>query len=404
MLGVDDGSHPLRRSTRRTIARVAGWAEVASPAAQPHVGLMLMPVETMRHALLPLLEEELVEALSWSFEAGWGPAGLPPWAAGLLDHFAASGRLTAHGVLYSPLSVRADRRDDVWLARVRAECATRSYAHVSEHLGFMSAGEFLHGAPLPVPRGRAAIRTARTRLDRLAEATSLPVGLENLALAFSRDDARVHGEFVAELTEGTDRFVLLDLHNLYCQAVNFDIAPDALLASYPLERVRELHVSGGRIAHPACDPRPFRRDTHDAAVPPEVLDLVPLALAHCPNLQFVMLERLGGTIVTAADIATVQSDFRALVAAVATARPVPALPSIERAGPPLDDDDATLEAYESALLSTLDEEASPDDVRARLLADPRLSPYTAFLESAELRGLETAKELLARWGVRDDRG
>jgi hypothetical protein len=47
--------------------------------------------------------------------------------------------------------------------------------------------------------------------------------LENLALSFSVDDVKHQGEFLEKLVEPVNGFLILDLHNLYCQSHNFDI-------------------------------------------------------------------------------------------------------------------------------------------------------------------------------------
>lgn len=48
------------------------------------------------------------------------------------------------------------------------------------------------------------------------------IGLENLALAFTASDVRDQGQFLDDLLAPFDGFLVLDLHNLYCQLVNFD--------------------------------------------------------------------------------------------------------------------------------------------------------------------------------------
>jgi uncharacterized protein (UPF0276 family) len=243
--------------------------------------------DDFREALVPLLEAGVVDALEWSFDTAWEA---PDWAAALLDHFAAADRLYGHGVHFSALSARWEARQDEWLARFEGEMARRRYVHVSEHFGFMTARGFRRGAPMPVPHTDRAVAIGRERIARIAELAKVRVGLENLALAMGPRDVEDHGAFLDALT-APDGFVLLDLHNLYCQSANFGVAMDDLLARYPLARVREIHVSGGSWSHGG-----FRRDTHDDDVPREVLAFLPRALARCPNVEVVVLERLGGTI------------------------------------------------------------------------------------------------------------
>jgi uncharacterized protein (UPF0276 family) len=148
---------------------------------------------------------------------------------------------------------------------------------------------------------------------RLAELAQVPIGLENLAFAFSMRDVEDQGRFLDALLEPVDGFLLLDLHNLYCQVVNFDITFEALLALYPLQRVREVHVSGGSWSEPdalaraglslagASGSDPIRRDTHDGPLPEALFTWLPTVLDRCPNVEAVILERMGGTLAASDD-------------------------------------------------------------------------------------------------------
>lgn len=268
-------------------------------------------------AALPLLAAGEVEVLEWSFDTGWG-AGIPEWAEGLLEAYASADRLLGHGVSMSVLSGENGSRDQRWLERFQVECAGRRYRQVSEHFGFCAAGRFERAAPLPAPLGAEALAVGRRRLAALAEISSRPVGLENLAFAFCHEDVARQGEFLDSLLSPVKGFLLLDLHNLHCQAKNFRIDPDALLDRYPLERVRELHISGGSFSELFEGGGPVRRDTHDGDVPSEVFALLRLALDRCPAVEAVILERLGGTLADEESAARLRSDYRRARSIVAT--------------------------------------------------------------------------------------
>ncbi|MFO0969117.1 MAG: DUF692 family protein [Gemmataceae bacterium] len=261
---------------------------------RPWVGLSLMPEPEFLAAAYPLFEAGLVDVLEWSFDVGWPPAAVPTWASSLIDHFSGADRLLGHGVSYSPLSANDHERQDAWLESLRDEVASRSYRHISEHFGFAAGGNFHQAAPLPVPLSAAALEVGRARLLRLADVAGVPIGLENLAFAFSLRDVLEQGRFIDQLLAPVHGFLVLDLHNLYCQMCNFGVKCDDLLAGYPLEKVRELHVSGGSWSDPGA--APVRRDTHDDDVPGEVFAMLPRALEACPHVEAVILERLGYTL------------------------------------------------------------------------------------------------------------
>ncbi len=275
-----------------------------------HVGLSLMIEEPFRLAVLPLLEQGIVDVLEHSFEIGWGRHAVPEWADALLDHYAEAGRLWGHGVTMSPFSVEAPARE-AWLRRVGRECRRRTYVGVSEHYGFMVAGSLDGGAPLPPPPGPATVATGAAALRRLSEVTGRPVGLENLAMALCEADVVGQGSVLGEVLDEADGYLVLDLHNLYCQAVNFGVDAHALLDGYPLARVRAMHLSGGSWsdARVVGHSRRFRRDTHDGDVPEPVHELLCHVLPRCPALEVVVLERLGFTVEDADAGARLRDDF-----------------------------------------------------------------------------------------------
>lgn len=336
-------------------------------------------------ATLPLFAAGEVDALEWSFDTGWARP-LPEWAARLLDTYAGVDALYGHGVHLSPLSARWTPRQAAWIERARIEASERRYVHVSEHFGWSTAGPFARGAPMPLPRSEASLRVGRDRLCRLADAIGRPVGLENLALAMCRRDVEALPDFLDALLEPVDGFVLLDLHNLYCQAANQALDAHALLERYPRHRVRELHVSGGRWATAAG--RPFRRDTHDDAIPEAVIDLLTDALERF-EVEVVTVERLGDTLASAEHRNAHAREVRR-VRALAHARTTPPARQPLAAPPPsaVFDDPLLAEAQAAWLLELFDG------------AEPRRGVLAEWLDGADPAALETAAVLAERWLVR----
>jgi uncharacterized protein (UPF0276 family) len=256
------------------------------------VGLSLMPEPEFAAATLPLFEDGLVDVVEWSFDMGWGPSGVPDWVDVVLDEYAEAGQLDGHGVSFSLLSQHP--RQEWWLEALAAEVRRRPYRRVSEHVGFMAAGDIARSSPLPMPHHPDVVRRARLQAERLSTAAGSPIGLENLATSLSRDDAVDQGALCASILGPVDGWMVLDLHNLWCQAVNFGLTLDDLLSTYPRGRLREVHVSGGSWwTAPGNPNRVIRRDTHDGPIPDEVLTFLPTALRRCPDVDTVIVERVG---------------------------------------------------------------------------------------------------------------
>lgn len=268
-------------------------------------------------AALPLFETGEVAAIEWAFDSLYRRDQLPDWFADLLTTYGESGRLVGHGVFFSLLSGRWTAEQQAWLTNLKQLAGTFRFAHVTEHFGFMTGANFHQGAPLGVPFTTQTLALGRDRLQRLQDACGCPVGLENLAFAYSTDEVRQHGEFLHKLIEPVNGFIILDLHNVYCQLMNFDVEAVDLLALYPLDRVREIHISGGSWHDSVAEPtRTIRRDTHDDAVPDAVFNLLTYVMGHCPNLRFVVLEQLGTALDTDQNRLQFQADFRRMDAIV----------------------------------------------------------------------------------------
>jgi uncharacterized protein len=283
----------------------------------PRVGLNLFVDEAFPAAAGPLFEQGVVDALEWDVDDGWGfdsegHRRMPAWVEQLLALYSEGNALYGHGVWFSVLSARWQCRQEDWLENLRRECRRRRYCHLSEHFGFISAGDFARGATFPVPHTRSAVRIGRERLGRIADASGgLRVGLENTAVALCSADAIEQGAFLDELLAPLDGFLLFDLHNLWTQCRNLGLCAETLLHGYPLKRVREIHVSGGAWYQPSAGQQkgPFRLDSHDGPVPEETFALVPIALRHCPNVEVVIFEHRGAHLDSLEALARYRSDF-----------------------------------------------------------------------------------------------
>lgn len=261
-------------------------------------------------ASLPLLEAEKVEAIEWSFDTLYKTPDIPSWFNDLLAAFSKEKRLIGHGVYFSLFSGKWSHEQQDWLHHLEKLSTAFHFDHISEHFGFMTGGNFHDGAPLSIPYTPKILAIGRDRLKRIFNSCKCPVGLENLAFSYSLDEVKKHGEFLDKLVEPVNGFIILDIHNLYCQVYNFNIQFDDIIHLYPLHRVREIHVSGGSWEDSQIMPgKKIRRDTHDYSVPGEVFQLLESAISKCENVKYVVLEQLGTGLETAESRDLFQQDF-----------------------------------------------------------------------------------------------
>lgn len=262
------------------------------------------------HASLPLLESGQVEVLEWSFDALYNRKNIPSWFVELLKAFGHSNRLIGHGIFFSIFSGHWTNEHELWLRHLEHVTSQFNFDHITEHFGFMSGVDFHKGAPLPVPMTEETLAIAQDRLKRMANTCQRPVGIENLAFAFCIEEVKKHGDFINNMLSPINGFMILDLHNIYCQVANFNIDFQELLSYYPLDRVREIHISGGSWEPSiVTNGNLIRRDTHDNAVPAIVFTYLESALLLCPNLKYVILEQLGVGLKTENDRIQYRTDF-----------------------------------------------------------------------------------------------
>lgn len=67
--------------------------------------------------------------------------------------------------------------------------------------------------------------------------------------------------------------------------------------------------------------------------------------------------------------------------------------------PPLSDGQQA--RFQAALLDALDQGLEPQELIERLLRDPQLAEFAAYICAFEPRMVEVAIQLLAKWGRRD---
>ena len=165
----------------------------------------------------------------------------------------------------------------------------------SEHLGFQTiAGDnnstLEIGVPLPMPATVEAVELVAARSATIMERYDVPFLLENPAHYFSElpADREIGDEyrFLAALTNESGCYLLLDLHNLYCNAVNHHFDARDVINSIPMDRVIEIHVAGGSWRDG------FWMDAHDGRVPEPVWELLEYVLPLAPNVRGVVFELL----------------------------------------------------------------------------------------------------------------
>jgi uncharacterized protein (UPF0276 family) len=205
--------------------------------------------------------------------------------------------LLLHGVGMGLASVSpVDSRRLDRIARLCGQLHPRGW---SEHLAFVRSGGCEIGHLAAPPRNAATVEGALRNLHRIRRVIGSSPAVENIATLMTPPASPLdEPDWVTAIAAGADVPLLLDLHNLYVNAVNFGFDPPAYLRRFPLDRVDLVHISGGswietRERRPAG---PVRRllDDHRHDVPDPVFELLEILGESCPRPLDVILERDAG--------------------------------------------------------------------------------------------------------------
>ena len=337
-------------------------------SSRPHVGISLNTEIDFIRCLLPFFESGKIEVIEWSFDKIIDEKNQPDWLNNILTEYSNQNRLLGHGVFYSLLDAKWTKKQESWIQQLSKTTQNFNYNHITEHFGFMSSGDFHRGCPLPVPLNKNTLAIGVDRLIRIQEVCQVPVGIENLAFAFSMDDVSRQGEFLEKLISPIDGFIILDLHNIYCQSHNFKTDFTKLINLYPLHLVKEIHVSGGSWADETFSEEKIRRDTHDGKIPEIIFKILPEVLEKCPYLEFVIFERVENSLKTKKVIQEYSNDLNRLIEIVNSSdiqlNKKTWGNTKKSSGPPLND--AALYQEQKILCSQLVNANSLDDITFKL--------------------------------------
>jgi uncharacterized protein len=117
----------------------------------------------------------------------------------------------------------------------------------TDHLCYASIGEHAFHDLLPLPFHDEAVAVAASNARRTAAEVGRPLLLENITYYATMPGSTMHEpDFLRAVVEaaGPDVGILLDVNNLYLNAINHGRDPRADLDTFPVARVRQLHLAG----------------------------------------------------------------------------------------------------------------------------------------------------------------
>jgi uncharacterized protein len=161
----------------------------------------------------------------------------------VLEHVRREYPLSLHGVGLSLGS--ADGLRERHLAKLKQLVERVDPLLVSEHLCWGAWGRHHFNDLLPLPYTEEALSLMVERVEQVQTALARPILVENVSSYLQyRDSAMPELEFAAEVARRSGCGILLDINNLYVNAVNHGFDPHAALAALPAQCVKEIHLAG----------------------------------------------------------------------------------------------------------------------------------------------------------------
>ena len=252
-----------------------------SPSLDGDIGLGL------RRALLA----PLLSAADDRAAAGPAPGHLEVAPENWIDIGGAQGRqfaalaerypLRAHGL---SLSIGGPAPLDLeWLRRVRVFLDAHCIDDYSDHLSFCGDEGYLHEL-LPLPFTDEAVEHVAQRVAIVQDVLERTIALENISAYLRWPAPLSEAQFINAVLDRAGCDLLLDVNNVYVNAMNHGDDARALIDSLPAGRVRAIHVAG----HLHRDHDGLRIDTHGEPVIDPVWSLLDHAYARFGALPTVL--------------------------------------------------------------------------------------------------------------------
>lgn len=177
--------------------------------------------------------------------------------------------LTCHGLSLS-LGGMAPL-DDTFLARTRRFLDQHGVSLYSEHLSYCSDDGHLYDL-MPIPFTEEAVHHVAARIRQAQDALGRRIAVENVSYYAAPYQAMPEADFIRAVLDEADCDLLLDVNNIFVNAINHGYDARAFLARMPSARIASYHIAGH---YDEADD--LKVDTHGAPVKDDVWSLLSLA-------------------------------------------------------------------------------------------------------------------------------
>ena len=154
---------------------------------------------------------------------------------------------------------------------------------ISDHLCWTGLHDGNLHDLLPIPYTNEALAFILKHLDQVQNVLGCPILLENVSTYLQLSDSIYpEWEFLTLVAKQSGCKLLLDINNLYVNAINHHFNPHEFLDAIPIDVIGQIHLAG------YTDMGTYLFDTHSKPVYPEVWELFSKLIARNPAIPFLV--------------------------------------------------------------------------------------------------------------------
>lgn len=212
---------------------------------------------------------------------------VPSWR-NTLDKLASSYDLVAHNIGFSLGT--AEHFDFEYLENLNRIHEKYNFLWHSDHISFVKLevdDNFDHntGMAIPIPYDEEMLHLISSKLKTIKSNLDSDFLVENNVFFIDIPEQDMTEEkFLNQLCMDSGCNLLLDLHNIYANSINFKFDPFDFISKINCTQVKEIHIAGGNMLGD------MYTDSHAGPCPKEVYKLLEYTIPRCPNLNGVTFE------------------------------------------------------------------------------------------------------------------
>lgn len=161
--------------------------------------------------------------------------------------------------------------DDALLDDIAVFMQRHDITHYSEHLSYSADDGHLYDL-MPLAFHEDTVKHVATRIDQVQQKLGRRIAIENVSYYAAPWQRMPEHEFINAVLDAGDCNLLLDVNNVYVNAINHGYDAHTFLGTMPSQRVAGYHVAGH-----FDEANDLKIDTHGAAVKEDVWSLLDAA-------------------------------------------------------------------------------------------------------------------------------